>query len=160
MDTFDSYLTDSLVIMYLQSATCGNSDLFSAWTQCEALKERITPGGPSPTYDEYYAYLLQYVKKLEVPVENNTPSLKANSSKTDYLTPYSLSDPFFSYATDLPAYMTNQDVDSIQNFLQCNQVLKEGRPRLPQRTRREPVQNELRIQNPTWSGLQGDLRKA
>ena len=44
LDTFDSYLTkfnkippkskmpDSLAIMYLQAATCGNSDLLSAWT--------------------------------------------------------------------------------------------------------------------------------
>merc|ERR1712238_202757 len=44
LDTFDSYLTtfnkispksqmsDSLSIMYLQSATCGNLDLLSAWT--------------------------------------------------------------------------------------------------------------------------------
>ena len=135
LDTFDFYLTkfnkispksqmsDSLAIMYLQSVTCGNSDLLSAWTQCEAIKECITPGGPSPTFDEYYAYLLQYAKKLEVAVENNSPSLKANLSETDYLTPYSPSDPFFTHATDLSAYMVNQDVDLIQDFLQCNQVL-------------------------------------
>ena len=28
-------------------------------------RKKITPGGPSLTYDEYYAYLLQYAKKLE-----------------------------------------------------------------------------------------------
>ena len=80
LDTFDSYLTkfnkispksqmpDSLAIMYLQSVTCGNTDLLSAWTQYEVIKERITPGGPSPSYEEYYTYLLQYAKKLEVAV--------------------------------------------------------------------------------------------
>ena len=72
LDTFYSYLTtfnkilpnsqmpDSLSIMYLQSATCGNSDLLSAWTQCEFIKGNMTPGGPSPTCDEYYKYLFQY----------------------------------------------------------------------------------------------------
>ena len=54
--------------------------------------------------------------------------------------------------------MVSQDLDMIQYTLQCNQALKKGRPRPPQRTRREPVCDELKIQNPTWSGLQGDLR--
>ena len=125
LDTFDFYLTminkispksqmpDSLAIMYLQVLICGNTDLLNAWTQCEAIKEQMTPGRPTPSYDEYYTYMLQYAKKLEVAVENNTPSLKANSSETDYLTPYSPSDPFFSHATNLSAYMVNQDVDMI-----------------------------------------------
>ena len=100
LDTFDSYLTkfnkispansqmpDNLAIMYLQAATSGNTNLLSAWMQCECMKEQMTPGGHS--YDEYYKYLLGYAKKLEVAVESNTPALKANSSKTDYLTPNS-----------------------------------------------------------------------
>ena len=109
--TFDSYLTkfnkispansqmpDNLAIMYLQAATSGNTDLLSAWTQYECMKEQLTPGGPTPSYDKYYKYLLGYAKKLEVAVESNTPALKANSSKTDYLTPNSPSDPYFSHA--------------------------------------------------------------
>ena len=112
----------------------------------------MTPGGPTPSYDEYYKYLLGYAKKLEVAVESNTPALKANPSETDYLIPNSPSDPFFSHATDLSTYMANQDVDMIQYTLQCNQALKEGRPRPPRRTRREPIREELKIQNPTWSG--------
>ena len=56
--------------------------------------------------------------------------------------------------------MVNQDVDMTQNILQCNQALKEGRPRPPQRARREPEGNELQIQNQIWSGLQGDTAKA
>ena len=120
----------------------------------------MAPGGPSSTYDDYYTYLLQYAKKLEVSVENNTPSLKVNSTETGYLTPNTPSDPYFSHATDLSTYMVNQDVDIIQCTLECNQALKEGRPRPPRRTRREPVCEELKIQNPTWAGLQGDFRKA
>ena len=152
LDIFDSYLTkfykispisgqmpELLAIMYLQAATSGNTDLLSAWTQYECMKEQMTPGGPTPSYDEYYKYLLQYAEKLEVAVESNTPALKANSSETDYLTPYSPSDRFFSQATDLSTYMANQDVDMIQYTLQCNQALKEGRPWPPHRTRREPV---------------------
>ena len=109
LDTFDSYLTqynkispvgstmpDNMAVMYLEAATCGNSDLLSAWTQRKCMKEELTPGGPTPTYDEYYKYLLQYAKKMEVSVEINTPARKANSSETDYLTQNSPSDPNFS----------------------------------------------------------------
>ena len=74
LDTFDSYLTtfnkispnsqmpDALSIMYLKSATLDNTDLLSSWTQCEIMKDNMTPGGPSPTYDEYCKYLLGYAK--------------------------------------------------------------------------------------------------
>ena len=48
----------------------------------------------------------------------------------------------------------------VQYTLECNQAMKEGRPRSPQRSRREPAQEELKIQNPTWRRLDGDLRKA
>ena len=106
-----------LAIMYLQSATYGNTDLLSAWTQCEAIKKQMTPGGLLPTYDEYYTYLLQYAKNLEVAVENNNPSLDTNSSEIHYSTPYSPSDPFFRHVTDLSAYMVNQDADMIQYTL-------------------------------------------
>ena len=39
-------------------------------------------------------------------------------------------------------------------------VVKEGRPRPPRRTWREPFREELKIQNPTWGGLDGDFREA
>ena len=70
-------------------------------------------GGLTPSYDEYYKYLLRYAKKLEVAVENDTPARKTNSSKTDYLTPNSPSDPYFSHASDLSTYMVNQNVDML-----------------------------------------------
>ena len=81
LNTFDSYLTqynkisltnskmpDNIAVMLLEAATCGNSDLFSAWTQRGCMKEGLNPGGPTPTYDKYYKYLLQYAKKLEISV--------------------------------------------------------------------------------------------
>ena len=67
-------MPDNLAVMHLEAATCGDSDLPSAWTQRKCMKEQLTPGGPTPSYGEYYRYLLQYVKKLEVAVEINTPS--------------------------------------------------------------------------------------
>ena len=85
---------------------------------------------------------------------------KENTSETNHLTPNSPLDPFFSHATDLSTYMVNQDVDMIQYTLECNQALKEGRPRPPKRTRRDLVHEELKIQNPTRAGLQGDFKKA
>ena len=82
------------------------------------------------------------------------------ASETDYLTPYSSSDPFYNDATDLSSYMVKQDVEMIPDVLQCNLALKEGRHCTPRKARQELVRNELKIQNPTWSRLQGDTRKA
>ena len=130
-------MPDDMAVMYLEAATCGNSDLLSACTQRKCMKKQLTPGGPTPTYVEYYRYLLQYAKKLEVAIEINTPARKANSSKTDYLTPNSPSDPYFSHASDLSNYMVNQDMDIVQYTLECNQAMKEGRPRPP----KEPDEN-------------------
>ena len=66
LDTFDSYLTqynkispanskipNNMAIMLLEAATCGNSDLLSAWTQHQIMTEEMNPGRPTPTYDEY-----------------------------------------------------------------------------------------------------------
>ena len=145
LDTFDSYLTqfnkiskgspmlDPLSIMYLKSASHGNKELLSAWTQCEVMKENMTPGGPSPKYNEYYKYLLGYAKKLELAVEYYTPSRKAKSSELDYLTSYSPLDLCYSNATNLSPYMLDRGdvVDMIQDVIQCHQAMKEGRPRQP-----------------------------
>ena len=145
LDTFDSYLTtfnkiskgspmlDSLSVMYLKSASHGNKELLSAWTQCEVMKENMTPGGPSPKYNEYYKYLLGYAKKLELAVEYYTPSRKAKSSELDYLTSYSPLDLCYSNATNLSPYMLDRGdvVDMIQDVIQCHQAMKEGRPRQP-----------------------------
>ena len=137
LDTFDTYLTqynkissvgstmpDNMAVMYLEAATCGNSDLLSAWTQRKCIKEELTSDGPTPTYDEYYRYLLQYAKKLEVSVEINTPAHKANSSETDYLTQNSPFNSNFSQASDLSSFIGNQDVDMVQHTLEYNQAMK------------------------------------
>ena len=69
LDTFDSYLSqynkisptnskmpNNMVVMLLEAATCGNLNLLSAWTQRGCMKKELNP--PTPTYDEYYKYLL------------------------------------------------------------------------------------------------------
>ena len=74
LDTFYSYLItfnkiskgspmpNSLSIMYLKSACHGNKELLSAWTQCETTTKTMKPG-TTPTYDDYYEYMLGYTKK-------------------------------------------------------------------------------------------------
>ena len=81
------------------------------------MKANMTPG-TTPTYDEYYEYLLGYAKKLEAAVEDNTPSWKANSSESDYLTPYSPSNSCYSNTTNLSTHMSDRgdDVDMIQDM--------------------------------------------
>ena len=81
-------MPNTLSVMYLKSESHGNKELLRSWTQCETMIETMTPG-TTPTYDKYFKYLLRYTKKLEVVVANNTPSRKANSSESNYLTPYS-----------------------------------------------------------------------
>ena len=38
--------------------------------------------------------------------------------------------------------------------------MKEGRPHLSPRTRREPLHQMLRIKDTTWSGLEDDTKRA
>ena len=138
----------SMATNFSMSATHSDSELRSDWATKETIFQSQTP----PTtliYDEYFDYLMFHAKQIEASIINNTTTTKANSSETDYLTPYSSSDPFYNDTINLTSYMVNQDVAMIPDILQCNQVLKEERPRLPQRARQESVQNELKIQNPT-----------
>ena len=94
LDTFTSYLAkfnkiskgspipNLLAIMNLKSASHGNKELQSAWTQCETMMETMKPG-TTPTYNEYYEYMLGYAKKLEAAVTNNTTSQKTNAAESD-----------------------------------------------------------------------------
>ena len=77
-------MLNSLSIMYLKSASHVNKKLLSAWTQYETMTETMKPA-TTPTYDEYYEYMLGYAKKLEAAVAYNTPSQKVNSAESDYL---------------------------------------------------------------------------
>ena len=108
------------------------------------MTEALKPG-TTPTYDEYYAYILGFAKKLEAAVTNNTTSRKANIAKLDYLLLYSPSDEYYNDATILSNYMVDQrgDVNMIQDVLQCNQAMKQGKPCPPPQTRREPLRKEL-----------------
>ena len=144
LNTFDSYIAtfnkilksssmpNILAIMDLQSAFHGNKELLSAWTQCETMIETMKLD-TTPTYDKHYEYMLGHAKKLEPAIANNTPSRKANSAESDYLQPYSpcsSSDACYNNATELSTYMIDQeiDVDMMQDLLQCNQAMKEGKP--------------------------------
>ena len=173
MNTFDSYVAnfnkvskgspipDSLSIMYLKSTSHGNKKLLSAWTQFETMTETLKPG-TTPTYEEYYEYLLGYTKKLEAAVTDNITNQKANAAESDYLQPYSPSDACYNDATKLSTYMIErgEDVDMIQDVLQCNQAMNQGKPRPPPITRQEPLCQELRIKDPTWSGLKPNTRQS
>ena len=53
-----------------------------------------------------------------------------------------------------------EDVDMIHDVIQCNQAMKQGEPRPPPRTRREPLHKELQIKDPIWSGLKPDTRQS
>ena len=87
LDKFDSNLQkfnkasiynsmpNDLVVMYLRAATYGNKDLLSAWAQCETMHEALNK--LAPTYDEFYAYLLKFAKKLEASITDNTTSQKS-----------------------------------------------------------------------------------
>ena len=106
--------------------------------------------------------MLGYAKKLEAAVTDNTTRQKANAVESDYLQPYSPSDTCYNNATELSSYMIDRgkDVDMIQDILQCNQAMEQGKPRPSPRTRREPLRQELRIKDPTWSGLKPDTRQS
>ena len=129
--------------------------------QCETMTKTMKPGTTS-IYDYYYEYMLGYTKKLEAAVANNTPSQKANSAESDYFQPYSPLDTCYNNATELSTYMIDQggEVDMIQDVLQCNQAIQQEKPCPPARTRQEPLCQELRIKDPTWSELADDTKKA
>ena len=92
---------------------------------------------PAPIYDEFYAYLFKFAKKLEASITDNTTSRKANSAESSYLSPYSPSNDQYDDATELFSYMGDQgDVDAIHDVLLCSQALKQGKPRPPPHSRR------------------------
>ena len=84
-------------------------------------------------------------KQLEAAITDNTTSQKVNTTKSDYLLPYSHTDECYNNDTELSSYIIDQgrDVDMIQGVLQCNQAMKQGKSCLQPRTRREPIREEL-----------------
>ena len=83
----------SIATSFLMSASANNSELRSAWATKKTICQSQTPPTTS-TYDEYFDYLMFHAKQIEASIINNITRRKANSSKTDYLTPNSSSDPF------------------------------------------------------------------
>ena len=172
LDKFDSNLqkfnrispndkmTNNIATMYLRSATHTNKDLLAAWVQCETMHEMMNK--PTPTYEEFYAFLLKVAKKMEDAITDNSTTRKANSATSDYLSPYSASDDHYDDATDLCAYMGDRgDVDMIQDILQCNKAMNEGKLRPPSRSRRRPPPREdLKIQQPAWGETDAEFKKA
>ena len=139
-------LPEKMAIGFLLSASHGNSELRNAWaTKWTICQSAATP--TVPTYSEYFDYLMFHSKQLEASIVNNRSTWQANSSATDYLSQYSPSDPDYQQASDLSDYMDVQDIDFIQHTLECNRAFNEGRPRPEQRTRREPVREDLKIKD-------------
>ena len=147
LDKFDSNLqkfnkvshtdkmTNNMAIMYLRAATHGNKDLLASWAQCENMHDLMNE--PAPTYEEYYAYLLKFLKKVEIAITSNTTSLKANSADSSYLSPYFPANDQYDDATELNSYMGERgDIDTIHDILLCKKALNEGKPRPPSRSRR------------------------
>ena len=65
---------------------------------------------PAPTYEEYYAYLLKFSKKVEAAIHDNTTSQKGNSANSDYLSPYSPDNDLYKNASELCSYMGKREV--------------------------------------------------
>ena len=153
-------LPPQMAASFLKSATHGNSELLSAWAACKTVPQNASPG-TIPTYDLYFEYLMFHAKQLEAAITDNTTSRKANAAESDYLLPYSHTDECYNNDTELSSYMVDQggDVDMIQGVLQCNQAMKQGKPCLPPRTRREPIRKELQTKDPIWSELKSDTRQ-
>ena len=61
--------------------------------------------GTVPTYDQYFEYLMDHSKQLEVAITDINTSRKANSAESSYLSPYSPSDEQYNDATELLSYM-------------------------------------------------------
>lgn len=95
LDTFDAKLEKfnllsdntiplSLAIVFLKTATNGNTNLLHNLTSCETITERFILNA-TPTYNEYYELLMFHPKKLEDSVTDNSLSWKVNVAESDYM---------------------------------------------------------------------------
>ena len=89
-----------------------------------------------PTYDQYFEYLMYHVKQLEAAITDNTTSRKANIAESDYMQPYSSSDEYYDDTAKLLTFMVDRggDVNMINDVLQCNKAMKQGKTVPPLRT--------------------------
>ena len=146
LDVFDSKLEKfneisldnmppSMTVSFLKSTTHGNTELLSALASCETICKNIFTNS-IPAYNQYFEYLMSNGKKLEDAITNNLTSCKANAAVSDYMQPYSPLDEYFDDDNDLSSFMAHRgtDVNMIQDVLQCNKALKQGKPLPPAKT--------------------------
>ena len=95
-----------LAIGFLKTATHGNNHLLNAWASSDTITERLTPNA-TPTYEEYFEFLMSHVKKLEDSVKDNSSSRRANVAESNHMQPYYPSDKYYDAATNLSNYMEN-----------------------------------------------------
>ena len=76
------------------------------------------------------------LEKLEEGIKDNVHR-KVDVVDTNFLQSYIPDDSHYNEATNLAAYMGEQDVDIFYSMLECNQALRDGnqRPRLRPRLR-------------------------
>ena len=155
-------LVDPMAVSFLKSTIQGNTALLSAWANYKTIRANMFTG-TIPTYDQYFEYLMEHSKQLEVAITDNKTSCKANVAEFGYeMLPYSPSNKFYDEADVLSSFMVDRggDVDMIHDSLQCNKALKLRLPRPPPRTRRELSPKELQIRNPGWQKLKKETKRA
>ena len=81
---------------------------------------------------------MSHAKKIEEAITNNTTSCKVNVAESGYMQSYSPSDEYFEDTDELSHFMAQwrTDITMIQNVLQYNKALKQGKPLPPARTYR------------------------
>ena len=69
-------------------------------------------------------------------------------------------DYYYNEANNLAAYMGEQDVDMIHSMLECNQALRNGRPRPKPQLRRErnPSCPGLQTKGSVWTDILPEMR--
>ena len=95
-------------------------------------------------------------------MEENTKDTfhrKANVA-TMHMDPYSSDNVHYDKATELSAFMGQQDVDMVQYTLECNKAMQDGKPRPKARLWRPPARPELQINDPAWSLLSPEFKPA
>ena len=125
----------------LKKAANTDIQLSQAWT---VVKTTIssTNLNKTTTYKEYLRYLVSHSEKLEESSVDKS-GCKANIADTHFMQLYLPEDSYYNEATNLVAYMGEQDVDMIHLMLQCNQALQEGKPRPRPRLQRGKNQASL-----------------
>ena len=76
-------LPGPMTVSFLKSAIQGITALLSAKANYETIRANISTG-TIPTYDQYFEYLMDHSKQLEVAITNDKTSRKANVAESGY----------------------------------------------------------------------------